>query len=623
MTKSSKKKRRPSRAASSKPVQAGKRPAAIPASPDGKMVLKAAIIVLAGLVIYWPALQGDWLWDDNVLVTGNSDLRSVQGLGNIWFSTPVTDYWPLTWTLLWVEWHIWGNNPVGYHVCSLALHLLSGFLIWRLFNRLGLRLGWLGGLLFVIHPLAVESVAWVAEIKNTLSLPFYLLSLNAWLDGEEEKPGGYGRSVLYYLAAMLAKTSTVMLPAVILLYCWWKRGRISGQEFKRMIPYGAIALVLGLVTLYFQDHGHGNNPVELGGIGTRLVRAGTALFFYFGKFILPVQLLPIYPRWTFDPPVFFQILTIPLLAILLLGFWIERRGRGRHALFGSGFFLLNLLPVLGFVKMQYLNVTWVADHFVYLPMIGLIGLFVAGCGQLLEWIPATLKIYVMGALVLAFTWLARESNGYAGLFIGQEPLFTYTLRYNSQAWLAHYNLGFTLMQSGRVPEAVDQFEQAVKIKPGADARNNLGIALVHAGRIPEALEQYAQAVKIKPDFAEAHYNLGIALMDAGRVPDAMEQYKETVKLKPDFANAYNNLGMALMQTGRVAEAVAQYEMALKANPDDAEAHNNLGVALRQSGRLDDAIGQFEAALRIKPDFSTARNNLAKAQALQQTAPMGN
>jgi len=199
---------------------------------------KALLIVLAGLWVYWPALQGEWLWDDGMLVTDNIELRSWPGLGQIWFAAPTTDYWPLSWTLLWIEWHLWGNYPLGYHLGSLVLHLCSGFLVWRLFSRLGLRGGWLGGLLFVIHPLAVESVAWIAEIKNTLSLPFFLLSCDAWLDGEEEKgKSGYLRSVLYYLAAMLAKTSTVMLPLVLLLHGWWKRETITWQEIKRTVPY--------------------------------------------------------------------------------------------------------------------------------------------------------------------------------------------------------------------------------------------------------------------------------------------------------------------------------------------------------------------------------------------------
>jgi hypothetical protein len=359
------------------------------------VLLQAGVLVAAAIWIYWPALGGAWLWDDDTLVSDNRDLRTWSGLGKIWFSSPETDYWPLTWTLFWIEWHLWGNEPLGFHLVSLALHIGSGMLVWRLFNRLGMRGGWLGGLLFVIHPLAVESVAWIAELKNTLSLPLYLLAFGAWIDAEEQKPLGYVKSVLYYLAAMLAKTSTVMLPAVLLLYGWWKRGRISRVEIVRMIPYGLIALTLGLITVYFQNNGHDFHTIEHGGLVARLIGAGTAVCFYLGKFILPIDLLPIYPRWTLDPPSLLEVLTLPALAALLWALWSQRRGWGRHALFGFGFFLLNLLPVLGLVRMVYLSITWVADHMVYVPMIGLIGLFAAAWGELGERMPASFRVWGM------------------------------------------------------------------------------------------------------------------------------------------------------------------------------------------------------------------------------------
>jgi len=187
-----------------KPVEAGGNLTAKLVLMHWKTVLQALVIVAAGLWIYWPALDGDWFFDDE-LITANSKLRSLQGLWQIWLAAPTDYYLPLTSTLLWIEWQLWGNEPLGYHLCNLALHILSGFLIWRLFNRLGLRWGWFGGFLFVIHPLAVESVAWVSEIKNTLSLPLFLLSFDAWLDAEEKK-SSYLRSVFFYCAAMLAKT---------------------------------------------------------------------------------------------------------------------------------------------------------------------------------------------------------------------------------------------------------------------------------------------------------------------------------------------------------------------------------------------------------------------------------
>ena len=522
--------------------------AAKPAPIRWKTVLEALVIVAAGLLIYWPALHGDWLWDDDLLVTDNSNLRSLWGLWGIWSTPPTTDYWPLSWTLLWIEWHLWGNESLGYHLCSLALHICSGILIWRLFNRLGMRWGWLGGLLFVIHPLAVESVAWISEIKNTLSLPFFLLSIDAWLDAEEKQSSGYQRSVFYYLAAMLAKTSTVMLPLVLLLYCWWKRGHVTRQELKRMIPYVAIAVTLGLITVYFQNTGQGNNQVEFGGLlVTRLIGAGTALFFYISKFILPVNLLPIYPRWTLDPPSFLQALALPALAVLLFGLWTRRGGWGRHALFGFGFFLLNLLPVLGLVKMKYMGISLVADHLVYVPMIGLVGLIVAGLEQLHER-PSSFPHLLGIETVSIFTvicLLLWESHAYARLFNNSETLWAYTLQYNPLALHAHNNLGDFFARTGRLSEAIVQFEQALKLKPdSAKAHYNLGTAFERTGRMSEAIEQFEQALKIKPDYAEAYNNLGTVLFQKGRVSEAIEQFEQALKIKPDYAVAYYNLASA-------------------------------------------------------------------------------
>ena len=445
-----------------KPVEAVGNFTAKLVSMHWKTVLQALVIVAAGLLIYWPALDGDWFWDDSVLVTANSNLRSLQGLWQIWFAAPTHNNFPLTSTLLWTEWQLWGNEPFGYHLCNLALHVLSGFLIWRLFNRLGLRWGWFGGFLFVIHPLAVESVAWVSEIKNTLSLPLSLLSFDAWLDAEEKK-SGYQRSVFFYWAAMLAKTSTVMLPLVLLLYCWWRRGRVTRQELIQTIPYFFIAVVLGLATVHLQSQEQG---VEFVGFATRLFGAGSAIFFYLGKFIFPATLMPIYPRWNLDTPSFLQVMALPTIVVLLFGFWTQRKGWGRHVLFGFGFFLLNLLPVLSLVRMSNDTVLpSVADHLCYIPPIGLIGLIVLGLEQLygrLSSSPYLLGIGTM-AVVMAIQLLSWQSNRYARLFRNSETLWDYNIRHNPNALLAYNNLGVAFANRGQLPEAIEQFEQSLKI----------------------------------------------------------------------------------------------------------------------------------------------------------------
>jgi Flp pilus assembly protein TadD len=608
MAKPSPQKRRPTGDASLKP-----------SAFNWKLLLQALAIVAAGLFIYWPSLDGGWLSDDYLLVANNSDLLSLHGLGRLWFAAPTTDYWPLTWTLLWIEWQLWGAEPLGYHLCSFALHIADGFLIWHLFNRPGLRWGWLGGLLFVIHPLSVESVAWISEIKNTLSLLFFLLSIHAWLDGEEKKSWGYPLSIFYYLAAMLAKTSTVILPLTLLLYCWWKRGRITRREILRTTPYIAIALVLGIVTIYFQNHGPNSTPVELGGVVTRSIGAGTALFFYLGKFFLPVDLLPIYPRWPLDPPSLLHLLTIPALAGVLVVLWMQRKSWGRHALFGFGFFLLNLLPVLGFVKMKYMTFSWVADHLTYIPIIGLIGLVVAGLESSYARMHSPARPIGAGILAGLVALLAWESHQYARLYINEETLWTYSLQHNPDDWITHNNLGFAYYQDGRMAEALQQYAQSLAIKPDfADAHNNLGIALMQTGSFSKAIEQFKLAVKIEPTFDTARCNLGFALSETGHTAEAMAQYAEVLKSNPDNAKAHFSLGSSLLRTGHVPEAIEHFDLALKINPDDSSTRNNLGTALAQAGRIPEAIEQFQQALKIDPTNVSASNNLARAQYLLNT-----
>jgi len=587
------------------------------------VILQTTLIIATGLWVYWPALGGTWVWDDDHLVVYNETLRNFLGLWKIWFATPETDYWPLTWTTLWVQWHLWGNWPLGYHLFSLSLHLLSGFLIWRLFAKLGLRWGWLGGLFFVVHPLAVESVAWISEIKNTLSLPFFLLSTNAFIDTDNGKKH-YLRSILYYLAGMLCKTSVVMLPPVLLLYCWWKRGRITQKDFKATIPYFLIAFVLGLVTVYFQvDHTPDEDAVSNNGIVTKLICAATALYFYLGKFLLPIGLLPIYPRWSLDPPSVAQTLTLPVLLILLWGLWKRRNGWGRHALLGFGFFLVTVTPALGFITMAYMNISWVADHLVYLPIIGLIGLTVAALETVYRSLSSRFRPFmasVVGIIVLLLAW---ESHFYAGLFISPESLWNYTIVRNPNGWVAHGNLGLALMKiPGRLPDAITQLEEARDIRPDyAETHSNLGTAFSEVpSRIPDAISEYEAAIKIKPNLAVAHNNLGNALSKVpGRLPDAIGEFRKAIQINPEFAVAHFNLGLALASTpNQLPDAIYEYEEALRLQPDYMEAHYKLGYALSENpARLSEAVSHFQSALRIKPGQIQVLNDMANTLSMIQ------
>ncbi len=544
-------------------------------------LLRVMVIVGAGVWVFWPALHGDWLWDDDILITNNVIVHDPGGFWKIWFEPgKLVDYFPLTVSVEWMEWQLWREHTFGYHLISVILHISSALLVWHFLNKLGLRLAWLGGLIFIIHPVVVESVAWIAELKNTLSLPPFLLAMCAFIDYEERgKRRDYFLALGLFLVAMLCKTSMAPFPVVILLYLWWKRSRIGWGEIKVAVPFFAISLGLGLVTTWFLNH-HANSLSEhtfvIGGFFSRLALASLSIAFYFSKCFWPVGLLPIYPKWTIDPPSLAQFLTWPILAGVICWFWMKRASWGRHALLGLGFFLLTLAPFVGLIAGSYMYFTWVMDHLLYIPLIGLIGLTVAGLGQVDRQLPASFRPFGIGIVAVVIGWLAWQSHVYAGVYLNQETFWNYTLQYNPDVWLAHNDLGIELSRSGRLDEAEKHFREALRLRPDyAEAHNNLGLTLIQNGNVSGAMEEYRQAVKIKPDYAAAHNNLANALTKANRIPEAIEEYEQTLKINPGYAKAHYNLGVILSQAGQIPQAIEHFELFLKINPNNTAVRNQL------------------------------------------------
>ena len=599
-------------------------------------LLQAAAIVAAGIWVYAPALRGDWLWDDVVEVSRNPVLREPAGaIGRIWSAPAGADYFPLKTTVQWAEWHLWGDHRLGYHLTSVALHLLSALLFWRLLRKLFARGGgspdslgpWLGGLIFAIHPLAVESVAWISELKNTLSLPPLLLAMTLYVDGfrggPDARPSPKRRllALAWFLVALLAKSSVVMFPFVLLLFGWWRRGRIARADRWASAPFFVLSLGLGLVTLWFQLHrAVGEAGLAIGGWPSRVAGAGLATLFYLGKFLWPANLLLIYPRWHLTPPSPAQFLPWVVIAAGLGWLWAGRDQGGkpgwrRTVLFGLGCYGVNLAPVLGFVPMAYLRLTWVADHFAYVPMLGLAGLAAAGAGAAAERARSRPGLGAIGAVLIAgvCALLAGDAHRSASFFRNEETVWRHTLQGNPESWTAHNDLGLVLAADGRLAEAVPHYREALRLKPDfANAHNNLGLALGATGRTAEAIAQFQEAIRIESDYAEAHSNLGIALVATGRTAEAIAQYQEAIRIRSDYAEAHNNLGVALRGLGQTPEALAQFEQAVQGQPDFAEAHNNLGLALHETGRTAEAVAQFEAAVRAQPDFAEAHENLGLA-----------
>jgi Flp pilus assembly protein TadD len=587
-------------------------------------ILQALVIAAAVLWIYQPVWHGDWLEDDDQLVTGNSVAHDPSGLWKIWFDPgSLVDYQPIKVSVVWLQWQLWGGDTLGYHLTNVFLHVLSALLVWRLLSKFGLRLAWLGGLIFAIHPAQVESVAWISELKNTLSLPPFLLAMCAWIDYEERgKAGDYFLALGLFLAAMLCKPTMVMFPVVLLLYAWWKRARIGWHDVWAGAPFFVVSLALGLVTIWFLHH-HviGDGPIPMGGFFSRLACAGLTIAFYFSTCFLPVGLLPIYPKWVVDPPTLAQFLPWPILLAVLFWSWTKRGSWGRHALLGLGFFLINLAPFVGFNAGSYMIYTWVMDHILYIPMIGLIGLVVAGLGRMENRLAVSYRTYSIGVAAVVLALLAFASHCYAKMFVNSETLWGYELRHNPGSSPAHNNVGNALLQEGRVSEAIGQYDQALGINPNyAEAHYNLGRAFQQTGRSAEAMEQYEEALRINPAEFAANNNLGRVFQQTGHLPEAREQFEQALRIKPDLAEAHFNLGNVLFLSGQLSQAVEQYEQALQTKPDDADTHYNLGVAMLQTGHAPEAMEQFEETLRIKPDYVDAQINLAHLQAIEKTAP---
>jgi protein O-mannosyl-transferase len=520
------------------------------ANPNSRLLLlRALLIIAAGFWVFAPALRGDWIMDDDMYLTQNVLLHDPARLWKIWFAPgTLIEYYPIEASVQAIQWHLWHLNTLGYHLTNLVLHLAGALLVWRLLGKFGLRLAWLGGLLFAIHPAVVESVAWISELKNTLSLLPFLLAMCAWIDYEERgRPRDYYLALGLFLVAMLCKISMALFPFVILLYAWWKRGRIGWTDLKTSAPFFAISLALGVTTIvagnWFRvSHLQSASNPDIGGLASRLALSGWSIAFYFSQCVWPVKMMPIYPKWPVDPRAFTSFLPWPILGSVICWLWTRRTTWGRHALLGLGFFLLNLLPFIGLNSVTYMGFTWVMDHFLYIPIIGIVGLAIAVLEQIDGRISAPARPWFAGLIAAPLALLALESHLYAGMFIGPEKLWSYTVKHNPTSWLAY---------------------------------NNLGIVFLETGRDQEAIEAYRNALEFNPESVEAHNNLGRALFQMGRTGEAIENYEAALRYNPHFGISLTNLGNALSKIGRVQEAIACYQQALLVNPNDHDARANL------------------------------------------------
>jgi len=581
-------------------------------------ILAGLLLAAAVLAVYLPALRAGFIWDDDHYLTENPLIRASDGLYRFWFTTEPTDYYPLFYSSLWLEWRLWGNNPWGYHLVNLLLHAGSTVLLWRVLQRLKVPGAWVAAMLFGVHPVNVATVAWISERKNTLCLLFYLSAMFSYLRFDQ---GGrrrwYGLAIVCFVAAMLSKTAVVMFPLVLLLCAWWMRRRVRWADVIRVAPFVAVSLALGIVTMRFQaSHAPVEQAARLGGFSERVVLAGWAVWFYLYKTLWPLGLSVIYPRWDLSHPTLWSFLPDAAVVIVLTVCWWYRQAWGRAILFGFGYFLLMLLPVLGFVDIGFMTYSLVADHWLYPAIMGIIalaaGLATAGAGRMS--LPRRASVPPAVAIVLALAVLTWQRGR-----VYQSPLTLWrdTVARNPRAWVAHSNLALAFKDAGQLDQAIHHFSRAVALKSDSvKIRTNYGVALLQGGRPADAIEQFEAALALNPNSAAAHYNLGNALGRIGRLDEAVRHYRQALELQGDYSAAYNNLGNLLFKRGQTDQAIAVYNELLRRDPNDFRARVNLGRALAKKGRLDQAVAEFRRATQINPRFAMAYNNLGSALLLQ-------
>ena len=578
-----------------------------------------ALILGLTLACYWPALRGGMLWDDEAHVT-RPDQRSAAGLWRIWTDPRATQqYYPLLHSAFWVEHRLWGDATLGYHLANVLLHATAACLVVLVLRRLKVPGAELAGLIFAVHPVCVESVAWISEQKNTLSLVFYLLAALTYLrfDADREQPKAaraYFLASLLFVLALLTKTVTATLPAAILVILWWKRGRLTHRDFIPLVPWFVLAAASGFFTAFVERRivGAEGAGFELT-LVERCLLAGRVVWFYLGKLLWPSNLAFVYPRWDVGSAAAGWSGFLAAAVLVTAALWLLRR-RSRGPLAAWLFFVGSLFPALGFFNVFPFIYSYVADHFQYLAAIGIITAFSAGAAMLLGRSAPAVRAAGLGLAAVLVATLAFRSNAQSATYADQSALYTATIERNPRCWMAHNNLGSWLEHRGDLPGAVAQYEEAIRVRNDyPEAHNNLGSLLLELpGRRNDAVAHLREAVRLRPDSAEAHNNLGSAWLDMpGRLDDAAAQFQDALRISPDFAKAHNNLGNAwLRMPGRLDEAAAQYREALRLSPDYAEAHNNLGNALAAEGRAAEAISQYEEALRLKPGYAETRFNIA-------------
>jgi len=605
---------RVARAAAPQGDRAAPGPCRAPLGVDGRVGLLLAALTLAA---YAAVLHAGFIWDDDGHVT-RADLRPLKGLWRIWFEPGATQqYYPLLHSAFWLEHRLWGDAPAGYHLANVLLHAAAAFLLYGVLRRLALPGALFAAAVFALHPICVESVAWVSEQKNTLSAVFFLAAALAYLRFDEgRRARAYGLATALFAMALATKTVTATLPAALLVILWWKRGRLRWRaDVLPLSPWLLMGAAAGLVTAWVEQAYIGAKGAAFEfSLADRVLVAGRALWFYLGKIFWPADLAFIYPRWGVDSGAPGQYL-FPAAAAAGLVLLFLARGRSRGPLASALLFAGTLFPALGFFNVFPFVYSFVADHFAYLAAAVPISACAAALAAAVAGLPLPGRRAAAAAAALLLALLGWMTSRQCSAYGDAKTLWQATLARNPGCWMACENLGGVFLGEGREDLAIAQFERALEIRPDDDgAMNELGVALLQKGRVDDAVGQFERALAIAPDRAETHLNLGVALLGKGRADEAAVHFRRVLILEPGNAKAHKNLAAAFQQKGRWDEAAAQFQRAAEIEPGNAETLGSLGTALMGSGRRDDAVAAFRGALGLGEANAPAHVSLANALA---------
>jgi tetratricopeptide (TPR) repeat protein len=554
--------------------------------------LWGVFLIVVTLVVYLPAWNGKPVWDDDVHLTRPA-LQSLHGLVRIWCDLKATpQYYPLVHSVFWVEHKLWDELFLDYHLVNILLHACSAVLLLKVLQRLEVPGAQFASAIFALHPVNVEAVAWISELKDTLSGVLCLGSVLAYLSfdrGRSRK--SYAVALGLFLLGLMSKTVIATLPAALLVVFWWKRGKVGWKkDVLPLGPYFLAGLVAGLFTAWVERKfiGAQGKAYDFSVI-ERVLVAGRAFWFYLGKLYWPENLIFIYPRWNIDQTIWWQYLFPASALALLAALWrLSRRYRGPLAAFL--FYAVTLFPALGFFNVYSFRYSFAANHFLYLAGIGPITLAAAGITGLLDRFKNRQPFPKAGFYGVVLLVLGVLSWRQSGMFVDSETLWRTTINRNPDCAMAY---------------------------------NNLGVLLQQRGQLDEALADFQKAVTLQPDSAEAWTSLGRALFQKGQRDKAVVGLRKALEIRPDYVVGHNNLGCAFFEMGMLDEAIIQFQIAVELQPHDETAQANLGNALMKKGRLDEALLHLQKALEIKPHDLAVMNSLAWILATSPQVPLRN